>query len=83
MAILLVIRYVLSTENKRRDREQLVDTYNDIYIERMGKDGQVEKVKVDKVINILLHDVMRYWFIVYQEFLDLTDIQNRDFRYVL
>ena len=69
MAILLIIRYVLSTENKHRDQEQLVDTYNDIYIERMGRDGQVEKVKVDKVINILLHDIMRYWLIVYRNFL--------------
>lgn len=49
MALLLIIRYVLSTENKRRDQEQLIDSYDDVYIERMGKDGQVEKVKVDKV----------------------------------
>jgi MFS transporter, ACS family, allantoate permease len=55
MAILLIIRYVLSTENKRRDREQLVDTYDDIHIERMGEDGQIEKVKVDKVMNIRIH----------------------------
>jgi len=65
MALLLIIRYVLSAENKRRDQEQLDNSYDDVYIERMGKDGQVERVKVDK------------------EFLDLTDIQNRDFRYVL
>lgn len=52
MALLLIIRYVLSTENKRRDQEQqeqLDDRYDDVYIERMGADGQVEKVKVDKV----------------------------------
>ncbi|KAF8800402.1 MFS general substrate transporter [Phlegmacium glaucopus] len=67
MALLLIIRFVLSTENKRRDMEQVDhdDSYDDVYIERMGEDGEVEKVKVDK------------------EFLDLTDIQNRDFRYVL
>ncbi|KAF8147682.1 major facilitator superfamily domain-containing protein [Crassisporium funariophilum] len=66
MALLLVIRYVLSSENKRRDEEPADETYDDdVYIERMGKDGEMEKVKVDK------------------EFLDLTDIQNRDFRYVL
>jgi len=60
---MLIIRYVLSTENKRRDRERLDNSYDDIYYTgRMGKDGQVERVKVDK------------------EFLDLTDIQNRDFR---
>ncbi|TFK33346.1 MFS general substrate transporter [Crucibulum laeve] len=65
MALLLIIRYVLSTENKRRDAEPIDDTYDDVYMKRKGKDGVVEKVKVDK------------------EFLDLTDIQNRDFRYVL
>ena len=53
MSLLLIIRYVLSTENKRRDKEeqQLDDNYDDVYIERMGKDGQVERVKVDKVKN--------------------------------
>ncbi|KAJ3506872.1 hypothetical protein NLJ89_g6626 [Agrocybe chaxingu] len=65
MAILLIIRVMLSRENKRRDREPLDETYEDVYIERVGKDGEVEKVKVDK------------------EFLDLTDRQNREYRYVL
>ena len=51
MSLLLIIRYVLSTENKRRDQEEqhLDNNYDDVYIERLGKDGQVEKVKVDKV----------------------------------
>ena len=53
MSLLLIIRYFLSTENKRRDREQLDNSYDDVYIERMGKDGQVERVKVDKVKNVL------------------------------
>lgn len=60
----LAIRWVLSMENKRRDREPLDQTYDNVYLERMN-DGLIEKVKVDK------------------EFLDLTDRQNRDFRYVL
>lgn len=49
MSLLLIIRYVLSKENKRRDREKVDDSYDDVYIEKMGKDGQVERVKVDKV----------------------------------
>jgi len=65
MVLLLVIRYMLAAENKRRDGEPPDITYTDMYIERKDKNGQWEKVKVDK------------------EFLDLTDIQNRDFRYVL
>ncbi|KAF9054008.1 MFS general substrate transporter [Panaeolus papilionaceus] len=65
MAILLVLRRHMSSENKRRDMEPQDETYDDVYIERVGKGGETERVKVDK------------------EFLDLTDIQNRDFRYVL
>ncbi|PPR01815.1 hypothetical protein CVT24_001679 [Panaeolus cyanescens] len=65
MGLLVILRYHMSNENKRRDLEPHDETYDDVYIERMGKDGEMERVKVDK------------------EFLDLTDIQNRDFRYVL
>ncbi|KAJ7307624.1 major facilitator superfamily domain-containing protein [Mycena albidolilacea] len=66
MVLVLAIRYLLVAENKRRDAEsQRDDLYDDVWIERLAKDGlSMEKVKVDK------------------EFLDLTDIQNRDFRYV-
>ncbi|PBK67069.1 MFS general substrate transporter [Armillaria solidipes] len=62
---LLGIRYLLSTENRRRDAEPVDTAYADVYIERLREDGVMEKVRVDK------------------EFLDLTDKQNRDFRYVL
>ncbi|PPR00815.1 hypothetical protein CVT26_012456 [Gymnopilus dilepis] len=65
MGLLLAIRYLLASENKRRDNEPVDTTYDDVYIEKIGPDGVVEKVKVDK------------------EYLDLTDIQNREFRYVL
>jgi hypothetical protein len=63
MAILLIIRYVLATENKRRDREQLDDSYDDIYIERIGKDGQVEEVKVDKVNKYLCSTWCNTYFV--------------------
>ncbi|KAI0920709.1 hypothetical protein AcV5_010383 [Taiwanofungus camphoratus] len=63
--ILLLIRRVLSAENRRRDMEPRDDTYDDVYIEVVVSDGERVERKVDK------------------EFLDLTDIQNRDFRYVL
>jgi len=62
---LLVTRWYLATQNKKRDHEQPDNTYDDIYIPVTGEDGnQVEK-KVDKA------------------FLDLTDLQNREFRYAL
>ncbi|KAJ7105845.1 major facilitator superfamily domain-containing protein [Mycena epipterygia] len=66
MSLLLVIRYVLAAENKRREAEPKLDhAYDNVYVECLSSEGVLEKVKVDK------------------EFLDLTDIQNRDFRYVL
>ncbi|KAJ7907544.1 major facilitator superfamily domain-containing protein [Mycena leptocephala] len=65
MVLLLIIRWYLVAENKRRDAEPPSHTYDDVYIERLSPDGKLEKVKIDK------------------EFLDLTDIQNRDFRYVV
>ncbi|KAF5365557.1 hypothetical protein D9757_010906 [Collybiopsis confluens] len=63
--MLLTIRVHLSRENQRRDAESVDGKYDNVYMERMGSDGVLEKVKVDK------------------EFLDLTDVQNREFRYVL
>lgn len=65
MALMLIIRHLLVAENKRRDEEPRDDTYDEVYIESVTKEGESVKMKVDK------------------EFLDLTDIQNRDFRYVL
>jgi hypothetical protein len=84
MSLLLTIRYHLSSENKRRDNEPVDDTYDDVYIEKLGKDGQKERIKVDKVgfeDRAESQEVLTQDF--FQEFLDLTDIQNRDFRYVL
>ncbi|KZT19109.1 MFS general substrate transporter [Neolentinus lepideus HHB14362 ss-1] len=63
--LLLVIRWVLARENKRRDAEPRDETYDEVYIESVDEKGNVVETKVDK------------------EFLDLTDGQNRDFRYVL
>lgn len=64
-ALLLIIRQVLSAENKRRDAEPPDETYDAVYISIIAADGTRVERKVDK------------------EFLDLTDVQNRDFRYVL
>ena len=49
MTLLLTIRYVLSSENKRRDNEPIDNTYDDVYMKKVGKDGQTERIKVDKV----------------------------------
>jgi len=63
--LMLIIRFTLARENRRRDAEPADDTYDDVYIEVITADGKRVEQKVSK------------------EFLDLTDRQNRDFRYVL
>ena len=55
---LLVLRVVLVRENKRRDREQRDETYDDAYIKKETPEGTTIELKVDKV-NILQLDVMR------------------------
>jgi len=63
--LLLVIRFYLSADNKRRDASQRDDTFDDVYLTHVKQDGTTEEKRVDRA------------------FLDLTDIQNKDFRYVL
>jgi MFS transporter, ACS family, allantoate permease len=63
--LLLTIRWTLYRRNKQRNAEPYDDTYDNVYMQRLGKDGKMERVKVDK------------------NFLNLTDFQNRDFRYSL
>ena len=75
---LLVLRYLYLRENKRRDLETRDDTYDAAYI----KTDSGESRKVDKAslpYGSHPHGV-NY---CPQAFLDLTDKQNRDFRYVL
>lgn len=48
----LTIRWYLSTENKRRDREPPDHTYDHVYLEKMNN-GMLEKVKVDKACQVL------------------------------
>lgn len=47
--ILLVIRFLLRRENKRRDSEPADDTYDDVYIEVVDADGKTVQKKIDKV----------------------------------
>lgn len=58
---LVVLRFILASENTKRERENPDDRHDAVYI--LDESG-VER-KVDKA------------------FLDLTDKENRDFRYVL
>ena len=84
---MFVTRVYLARENGRRDAEPRDATYDEVYIAHAREDGTKEEVKVDKVSPARppLFYPARIVLIVgcQKEFLDLTDIQNRDFRYVL
>jgi len=73
----------MNRENKHRDAETRDVTYDDVHIERKNSDGQTEKVKIDKVHLNYSYTMIMTLKSRDQAFLDLTDIQNRDFRYVL
>ncbi len=51
MALLLSIRLLLSRENRKREHEMHDDSYDNVHIER-SVDGEIVKVKVDKVCDV-------------------------------
>jgi ACS family allantoate permease-like MFS transporter len=51
IGILLIIRWHLARENKRRDREPVDHSYDEVYIER-ERAGVIERVKVAKVCRV-------------------------------
>lgn len=48
IGLLLIIRWLLARENKRRDSEPVDHSYDEVYIER-ERNGVIERVKVAKV----------------------------------
>lgn len=54
--LLLLIRALLSRENKKRDAEPVDDKYDDVYIEVVLPDGTRTERRVDKVSSF------RCWF---------------------
>lgn len=50
---MLLIRVLLSRENKRRDNEPVDETYDDVYIEVIDSEGKRVEQKVPKVCFIL------------------------------
>ena len=84
--MILGLRYMLHSENKRRDGEQRDETYDDVYLTQETKDGIQSEKRIDKVWItglFLLKNLVIATNYAIQAFLDLTDIQNRDFRYTL
>jgi len=82
--LILALRFMLVAENKRRDAEPYDDKYDNIYIIDTDPDGKVTEKKVDKVYNFdAQQSLPQADHIASQAFLDITDKQNREFRYVL
>jgi len=63
--LLIIIRFTLAGENKRRDADHKDDSFDDVYLTQVQDDGTAVEKKVDRA------------------FLDLTDRENKQFRYVL
>ena len=81
--LLFSIRVLLARENRRRDAKPRDDSFDDVHVVRINEDGKRSEVKVSKVrVRSHREAFILLWFYE-QEFLDLTDRQNRDFRYVL
>lgn len=85
---MMVTRVYLARENRKREEEPYDASHDEVYITETREDGTKEEVRVDKVSLCSLFCVL--WFVVLisdcrfvQAFLDLTDIENREFRYVL
>ena len=82
----LVLRWMLVRENALRDKEEYDSTYDDLYVEHVTPEGESVKIKVPKVQNppsLRIFGGQSDILSVHKEFLDLTDRQNREFRYVL
>ena len=73
----------MSRENKRRDAGPVDDTYDNVFLTKIDRDGKRVEMKVSKVCGSFSSVLSRANLnILEQEFLGLTDRQNRDFRYV-
>jgi hypothetical protein len=49
MALMILLRRIMSKENKRRNAEPKDTTYDEVYIERVNSDGSIDKIRVEKV----------------------------------
>lgn len=49
--LILCLRYMLHSENKRRDGEQRDETYDDVYLKQETKEGILSEKHIDKVRN--------------------------------
>ncbi|KAF5347283.1 hypothetical protein D9756_009992 [Leucocoprinus leucothites] len=51
MLLVLILRFILDKENKRRDRETRDTTYDDVYMLHTKEDGCTEKIRIEKGVD--------------------------------
>lgn len=62
--LILLLRFMLAAENKRRDAEPYDDTYDDVYIVTVDADGKSTEKKVDKVSTWRFLQLTRIYYYV-------------------
>jgi len=79
----IALRSYLSWQNEMREKESRDDSYDHTYLTFTDERGNSVRKRVDKVgysgFVIILNDSLGDR----KAFLDITDIQNREFRYIL
>lgn len=51
--LFLLLRFMLATENRRRDAAQRDDTYDEVYFTHVNEDGSTVEKRVDRVCFLL------------------------------
>lgn len=79
----IALRSYLSWQNEMREKESRDDSYDHVYLTLTDERGNSVKKRVDKVGYSSFVIILNGSLGDRKAFLDITDIQNRDFRYVL
>jgi len=79
----IALRSYLSWQNEMREKESRDDSYDHVYLTLTDERGNSVQKRVDKVGYSSFVIIPNGSLGDLKAFLDITDIQNRDFRYVL
>ncbi len=74
---------MLARENHRRDSSSHDEAYDDVFVTHVNADGTTQEKKVDKVSILRCKCHSSLTLDILKAFLDLTDLQNKDFRFIL
>jgi len=83
VVMFIALRSYLSWQNEMREKESRDDSYDHVYLTLTDERGNSVQKRVDKVGYSSFAIIPNGSLGDLKAFLDITDIQNRDFRYVL